>query len=123
MTVLLSIKPEFAKKIFDGTKKFEYRKSIFKYPDVGKVIVYASSPIKKIIGEFEIAGILNDEVKSVWKETSRFSGVSKKFYLTYFKNKEKAYAIKIRSAKYYEPAKNLSDFNIRTAPQSFVYLK
>ena len=30
MKVVLSIKPEFANKIFDGTKKFEFRKSIFK---------------------------------------------------------------------------------------------
>ena len=30
MKVLLSIKPEFAEKIFNGTKKYEFRKSIFK---------------------------------------------------------------------------------------------
>ena len=39
MTVLLSIKPEFAEKIFNGTKKFEFRKSIFKNTDVKKVVV------------------------------------------------------------------------------------
>ena len=30
MKVVLSIKPQFANKIFDGTKKFEFRKAIFK---------------------------------------------------------------------------------------------
>lgn len=30
MTALLSIKPEFAEAIFDGRKKFEFRKVIFK---------------------------------------------------------------------------------------------
>ena len=34
MKVVISIKPEFANKIFDGTKKFEFRKSIFKNEDV-----------------------------------------------------------------------------------------
>ena len=29
MKVLLSIKPEFASKIFEGTKRFEYRKAHF----------------------------------------------------------------------------------------------
>ena len=29
MKVVLSIKPQFANKIFDGTKKFEFRKAIF----------------------------------------------------------------------------------------------
>ena len=57
MTVLLSIKPEFAEKIFDGTKKFEFRKSIFKNTDVQTVIVYASSPVQQVIGEFTIDSI------------------------------------------------------------------
>ena len=39
MTVLLSIKPEFAEKIFDGTKKYEFRKSIFKNADVKKFVM------------------------------------------------------------------------------------
>jgi predicted transcriptional regulator len=30
MKVILSIKPEYAFKIFDGTKKFEFRRVIFK---------------------------------------------------------------------------------------------
>ena len=36
MKVVLSIKPEFAFKIFDGTKQFEFRKAIFKNPAVKK---------------------------------------------------------------------------------------
>lgn len=33
MKVLLSIKPEFAERIFNGSKKYEFRKVIFKNPD------------------------------------------------------------------------------------------
>ena len=39
MTALLSIKPEFAEAIFDGTKKFEFRKVKFK-KNVNKIKVY-----------------------------------------------------------------------------------
>lgn len=123
MTVLLSIKPEFADKIFDGTKKYEYRKSIFKRTDIRKIIVYASSPVKKVIGEFTIEDILIDEVDAIWEETAVFSGISKRFYLAYFRNKNKAYAIKIGCVIRYEKARQLSDYNINTAPQSFIYLK
>ena len=66
MKILLSIKPEFANKIFEGTKKFEYRRSIFKNQKVTKVVVYASSPVQKIIGEFEIDYILTGPVQSLW---------------------------------------------------------
>ena len=123
MKVLLSIKPEFAYKIFDGTKKYEFRKSIFKNSDVQNVIVYASSPIQKVIGEFAIADILNDDVETIWNETSRYSGITRDFYLSYFSNKDKAYAIKIGKITRYKQARDLSDYNLNYAPQSFAYIR
>lgn len=66
MKVLLSIKPEFAFKIFDGTKHFEFRKVIFKNPNVNIVVVYASSPVQQVIGEFEIETILMIFITSVF---------------------------------------------------------
>ena len=51
MKVLLSIKPEFAEKIFNGTKKYEFRKSIFKNKDVDKVIELVKNAGGKIIKE------------------------------------------------------------------------
>ena len=122
MTVLLSIKPEFAEKIFDGTKKFEFRKSIFKNTDVQKVVVYASSPVQRVIGEFTIDTILNDDIDTIWEQTARYAGITRDFYLSYFAHKEKAYAIKIRKAKRYAKARRLSDYNLQVAPQSFAYL-
>lgn len=68
MKVLLSIKPEFASKIFNGTKKYEFRKSIFKR-DVDKVVVYASSPVQRVIGEFTIADIICNDIESLWQLT------------------------------------------------------
>ncbi len=123
MTVLLSIKPEFADKIFDGTKKYEYRRKIFKRQDVDKIIVYASSPVKQIIGEFLIDDILSNDVDTIWNETNISSGISKTYYETYFENTNQAYAIKIGRRTRYKMNKKLSDFNIKTAPQSFTYLK
>ncbi|MBI6731014.1 ASCH domain-containing protein, partial [Pseudomonas amygdali] len=42
MKVLLSIKPEYAEKILQGEKRFEFRKSVFKNPDVRTVVIYAT---------------------------------------------------------------------------------
>ena len=122
MRVLLSIKPEFAFKIFDGTKKFEFRKSIFKNKDVKTVVVYASSPIQQVIGEFEIEKILNLELDVLWNLTQDFSGISEDFFYEYFADKELGYAIKIKKAKKYNKPKNLrEEFNL-FPPQSFAYL-
>ena len=71
MKVLLSIKPEFAEKIFNGTKKYEFRKNIFKNKSVDKVVVYASSPVQCVIGEFEIETILNDDIDRICEQTHK----------------------------------------------------
>lgn len=122
MRVLLSIKPEFAEMIFDGTKKFEFRRSVFKNPEVKTVVVYASSPLQKVIGEFEIETIIKDELESLWQQTCEYAGISKDFFLSYFSNKACGYAIQIKKTKRYKRALCLhNDFNA-TPPQSFMYL-
>ena len=122
MKVILSIKPEFANKIFEGTKRYEFRRTIFKNPDVTKVVVYASSPIKKIIGEFEIESILKDNLESLWLKTKNYSGISEEYFFKYFIDKELGFAIKIKNFKKYSTPKCIrEDYNL-FPPQSFLYL-
>lgn len=123
MRVLLAIKEEYALKIFDGTKRFEFRKSIFKDNRVKTVVVYVSSPIKKVIGEFEIDTVISDRPERLWKMTKNYSGITKELFDSYFNDRDKAYAIKIKKIKKYKQSKCLyNDFNIDFAPQSYVYL-
>lgn len=122
MRVLLSIKPEFAFKIFEGTKKFEFRKVIFKNPNVKTVVVYASSPVQRVIGEFEIEDILSFTPSEIWMRTKKLSGISEDFFFEYFANRDIAHAIKIKNTKKYEQPLNLKEsFNV-FPPQSYVYL-
>ena len=121
MKVVLSIKPEFANKIFDGTKKFEFRKAIFKNDKIKTVIVYASSPVQKVIGEFEIEKIINHDLNTLWGMTQNYSGISEDYFYQYFAEKEIGYAIKIKKTKKYKIPKCLrADFNL-LPPQSFAY--
>ena len=121
--VLLSIKPEFAHRIFEGSKKFEFRKQVFKDTSVKKVIVYSSSPEQKVIGEFEIEAILSDTPDNIWIQTKLYSGISQEFYDEYFKGRDNAYAIKVASTKKYRKEKSLADYNVQSAPQSFAYVE
>ncbi|PLB85299.1 hypothetical protein C0T31_11720 [Dysgonamonadaceae bacterium] len=124
MKVLLSIKPQFAEKIFNGTKKFEFRKSIFKNNKVKSVVVYASSPVQKVIGEFEIEEILMENPATLWKITHNFSGITKEYFDQYFTARDTAYAIKInRTKKYNSPLNLKTDLGIDFPPQSFMYLE
>lgn len=121
MKVVLSIKPEFASKIFDGSKKYEFRKIIFKNDKIKTVIVYVSSPVQKVIGEFEIEAVLNHDLTTLWNLTKEHSGISEDYYYEYFLNKEHGFAIKIKNTRKYKRPKCLKeDFNL-SPPQSFAY--
>lgn len=122
MRVLLSIKPEFAFKIFEGIKKYEFRKVIFKNPNIKTVVVYASSPVQQVIGEFEIDDILTSDPTEIWELTKQYSGISEDFFYEYFADREIAHAIKIKNIKKYgKPLSIRDDFNV-VPPQSYVYL-
>jgi predicted transcriptional regulator len=123
MKILLSIKPEFANKIFTGEKKFEYRRTIFKKTNIRIVVVYASSPVSKVIGEFYIEEVISDKPKIVWELTQNYSGISKEYFEQYAEEKDIIHAIKIGTTKRYRKQLSLKDdFDIKYAPQSFVYL-
>ena len=124
MKALLSIKPEFVEEIIEGRKKFEYRKKVFKRSDVSSIVVYASKPYGKVVGEFEIADIIEESIDQLWDNTKRFSGITEEFFYDYFKDKESGFAIKIEKFIRYEKPLELSEFDssIRVAPQSFCYI-
>lgn len=120
--ILMSIKPEYVNKIFDGSKKYEYRKTKCKNnPD--KIIVYSSSPIKKVVGELIIEEVLYDKKETIWKSTNSYGGIDKNKYDKYFKNNDYAIAYKIKKSVKYDVEKELNDYNINTAPQSYIYIK
>ncbi len=123
MKVVLSIKPEFAFKIFDGSKRFEFRKAIFKNNQVKSILVYASSPVQKVIGEFEIGKIFNDDLETLWELTKEYSGISEDYFYEYFSNRSEGFAIQVKNKKIYKNPKCLrKDFNLHP-PQSFAYVK
>lgn len=123
MSVLLSIKPEFVAKIFSNEKQYEFRKVIFKNKQVKDVVIYASSPVSKVVGEFTIGKIIEDTPDKVWELTKDKAGITKSYFDNYFKGKRVAYAIKIKQAARYDKPADLQNLGIKRAPQSFMYLK
>lgn len=122
MKVLLSIKPEFANKIFDGSKKFEFRRSIFRNKEVKSIVVYASAPVSKVIGEFEIDKVHFKNLEELWNQTKDYSGISKEYFDLYFTGKEEGFAIQVKNPIRYKAAKNLKEEFGMVPPQSFAYL-
>ncbi|MBF0329950.1 MAG: hypothetical protein HQL10_12390 [Nitrospirae bacterium] len=122
MKVLLSIKPEYAEKILDGEKKYEFRRTVFRDTSIKKVVIYASSPIKRVIGEFEIDSIIALGIDALWKKTMHCAGIEKDFYYNYFYGKKIGYAIKVKKTRRYRKHIGLNELNVKYPPQSFLYL-
>jgi len=122
MKVLLSIKPQFANRIFSGEKKFEFRKTTFKR-EVTTVVVYATMPVGMIIGEFKIGGILEGTPQELWEKTKEQAGISQDGYQSYFLGRSNGYAIRIEKTKLYGEPIDPACLRSFTAPQSFRYLE
>ncbi|MDQ7979048.1 ASCH domain-containing protein [Paraburkholderia sp. SARCC-3016] len=123
MKVILSIKPEYADKILDGTKKFEFRKAAFSSGSVETVLIYATKPVGKVVGEFEVAKVHIDAPKKIWNITKQAAGIKKSFFDAYYTGRDTAVAIAVGRVKKYEEPVSLQSFGPELkAPQSFRYL-
>ncbi len=124
MNVLLSIKPRYAESIITGLKKNEFRKILFKKRHINTAYVYATSPVKKIVGAFRIGDIIEDQPITLWDRLNEFSGMDKKEFFDYFKNDKIGFAIEIKEVKKFEepldPSEVIPGF---IPPQSFCYVK
>ena len=123
MKVLLSIKPEYASKILSGEKRFEFRKVGFSNPDVNTVVIYATRPVGKVVGEFEVARIYHDSPSKIWEKTKAYAGVNKKFFDAYYQGRSNAVAIAVGRVVKYERPFDLNELGgPKTPPQSFCYI-
>ena len=124
MNVLLSIKPKFVEKIMKGNKKYEFRKSVFKYRNnLEKIYIYSTSPVKKIVGTFRLGGIIKDHPENLWKNFREFSGIDEEEFFNYFGTRNIGFAIKIEKIEIFkkpiDPKIFIPNF---LPPQSFYYI-
>lgn len=123
MRVLLSIKPKYVDKILFGSKKYEFRKTIFRDEEVREMVIYSSSPMKKIVGTCAIGSVIEDRPLILWEMFKDQSGLNEEEFFTYFHGKEWGYAIEIEEVKKFESPVDPWEFDKHfIPPQSFQYI-
>ena len=124
MDVLLSIKPKFAESIINGKKKYEFHKNAFSQKDIGRVYIYSSAPIKRIVGIFRINNIIEDGPSTLWQMLKDDAGISEREFFDYFKNRRVGFAFEIVEVEKFEtPVDPKILFPNFVSPQSFCYIK
>ena len=120
--ILLSIRPNYVQAIIDGQKKYEFRRSIFRQKDVDRVYMYSSSPVKKIVGSFDISDIVEGSPQDLWSRFARWSGMNAENFFHYFSGKSRGFAIGIdRVNVFSNPVDPRAHFEGFVPPQSFCY--
>lgn len=120
-TILLSIKPEYVSRIFEGTKQYEFRRRPAKAV-VTKLLIYATAPISAVVGEAIVTDLLVMPPASLWDSVKSQAGISKNKFFEYFSTCEIAYAYCLGTVRQYCPTISLSAYGLQHPPQSFVYI-
>ena len=76
----------------------------------------------KVVGEVAVTSVLVDEPEIIWQTVKDEAGITKKFYNQYFAGRRNAVAYHLGDIKQYKEPKELKDFGVSHAPQSFVYI-
>lgn len=124
-STLISIKPNYANLLINGTKTVELRR---KFPEDlspgSKLFIYSSSPTQRVIGEVLIKEIKKMKISELWYHYSSEAMVPWVDFQEYFHGLEYGYAILVSSPRAYEiqiPLESLTD-KVKRAPQSYCYL-
>ncbi|MBO5662260.1 MAG: ASCH domain-containing protein [Alphaproteobacteria bacterium] len=121
VTILLAIKPEFVEKILNGQKKFEFSRRI-PSANVDKIIIYATAPVKKVVGVARVREIISMSPNDLWNVTHEFAGIGRDFFDSYFLGRDVGHDYVLENVQKYKVPRELYDFGIRAAPQRFVYM-
>jgi len=94
---LLSIHPPYAEAIFEGRKLVEFRRWRLA-SDVSAVVVYATQPLARVVGSFEVLEVVEDTPIGLWRRYASCAGIDRQAYLAYFDRATRAFGIRVRNA-------------------------
>lgn len=119
--VIISIKHEYATKIYDGTKLFELRKHTPLILPGTRCWIYEPMPIGKITGYFYYRGCMMQAVDRFWASYKNESGIDYYHYTQYFLGHKDVHAWMV-GASHRIPPTDLSAWGVAKAPQSYMKL-
>ncbi len=125
-TLLLSIRPEFADKVFAGTKTVELRRIRPKVAIQDLVLVYASTPVRAIVGAFRVREVIEKSPAMLWKEVRDHAGITRRQFDDYYSGAPKAFGIFLSSVRrFHQPVELIRLRKLWPGfhpPQSYRYL-
>lgn len=134
--IMLAIKPEYVEEIFDGLKRYEYRKRIPNHL-ISQIVIYETSPVSKVVGTVDVDEMIIGRADTIYEKTKRWAGISKEKFYEYFGLTDEDYGSFYKGNPWYcsrvayslnhpaifsRPA-SIEEYGLRGVPQSYVYLE
>ena len=126
--ILLSIKPEWAEKIYNGEKTIEWRKSrprIDRNNHHTRVYIYETAPVKRITGYFTLFGTFEVDVNEMLKEMEKRGCVPAVDLAKYQGGAKEIYGWTV--SPFIKPTRlvpyRLDHFDLERPPQSWQYVE
>jgi predicted transcriptional regulator len=119
---LMAIHPVYAEAILDGRKSVEFRKRRMA-EDIDTVLIYATSPVQKVVGQFNIRRTDVDTPESIWSAYGAVGIIEYDDFFEYYGDAHQAVAFVVGECIRYEHPRPLAELNPAPAiPQSFSYV-
>jgi predicted transcriptional regulator len=119
---LLSIHPRFATAILNGEKQVEFRRRA-PSSDTSHVIVYATAPVKRIVGWFRVEGFEAEPPSVLWDRFGDVGGVEPDEFARYYAACDRGIAICVADVERVEPPAPIDAVGADVCPpQSFRYI-
>jgi len=122
--LLFSIKPRWADAIMRGEKTFELRRRPPKLTSPVPALIYATTPVRALVGRCMMGPVLTDPPSRLWKRVSGTSCVTEMEFDDYFCDCREAHAIVVSEPSRIENPLSLRDLQEKigfSAPQAWAW--
>lgn len=121
--IMISTTPKYANLILDDESKNVFFYKVTPVNKVKRVLIYATAPVKAVVGEFDLEKIDICALSTAWNKYRSQSAMEKKEFDSYYEGKKEAHALISKESFRYSKPKKLEQFNMTKGPSGFQYLK
>lgn len=124
-SLLLSVRPRFARALLAGTKTAEIRRRFPNVPAGTTVVIYSSSPEKSVLGTMKSAGLIRSDPDAIWRDYSDVIGLERSELTAYLDGASECSVLELGQPQMWPSPVPLAQLRrvLRLEPaQSFRYL-
>ena len=123
--VVLSIRPQYSEKILEGRKTVELRRRFpLSAPGGTIAYIYATSPIRAMVGMTEIKSVLKLPVEQIWADFEEAASIGREEFRKYFEGLDFGCVLLFDDIRVFSRPMPLDELRQRFGfepPQSFLY--